>query len=200
MILWAGQTSGPRAVPGSYKAKLTLDGKSLIETFEVRKDPRVATTQEEFQKQFDLLSKIRDKFSETSEAITAIRDVKRQTDEYAKRVVGQTEMKPIVDAAKALNDKLTSVEVELYQVKNQSGQDPLNYPIKLNNKIAALGGSVAGADAQPTDQQVAVYEDLVGKINAQLDKLKQVMATDVPAFNKLVMEKQVPAVFVKPAK
>jgi hypothetical protein len=57
-----------------------------------------------------------------------------------------------------------------------------------------------GSDAQLTDQQVAVYEDLVGKINAQLDKLKQVMATDVPAFNKLVMEKQVPAVFVKPAK
>ena len=200
MIMWAGNTSGPRAVPGSYKAKLTVDGKSIIETFEVRKDPRVATTTEEFQKQFDLLVKIRDKFSETSEAITNIRDVKRQSDEYAKRVAGQAEMKPIVDAAKALNEKLTAVEVELYQVKNQSGQDPLNYPIKLNNKIAALGGSVAGADAQPTDQQVGVYEDLVGKINAQLDKLKQVMATDVPAFNKLVMEKQVPAVFVKPAK
>ncbi len=200
MILWAGNTSGPKAVPGNYQIKLTVDGKTLIETFEVRKNPRVTTTTEEFQKQFDLLTKIRDKFSETSEAITNIRDVKRQTDEYAKRVAGQAEMKPIVDAAKALNEKLTAVEIELYQVKNQSGQDPLNYPIKLNNKIAALGGSVAGSDTQPTDQQVAVYEDLVGKINAQLDKLKQVMATDVPAFNKLVMEKQVPAVFVKAAK
>ncbi|MFN8000088.1 MAG: hypothetical protein U0X75_03615 [Acidobacteriota bacterium] len=160
----------------------------------------MATTQEEFQKQFDLLVKIRDKFSETSEAITTIRDIKRQTDDYAKRVAGQAEMKPIVDAAKALNDKLTAVEVELYQVKNQSGQDPLNYPIKLNNKLAALGGSVAGSDTQPTDQQVGVYEDLVAKINVQLDKLKQTLATDVPAFNKLVQEKQVPAVFVKPAR
>jgi photosystem II stability/assembly factor-like uncharacterized protein len=200
MILWAGNTSGPRAVPGNYQVKLTVDGKMLTETFEVRKDPRVPTTQEEFQKQFDLLVKIRDKFSETSEAITSIRDIKRQTDEYAKRVAGQADMKPVVDAAKALNDKLTAVEVELYQVKNQSGQDPLNYPIKLNNKIAALGGSVAGSDTQPTDQQVAVYEDLVAKINVQLDKLKHVLATDVPAFNKLVQEKQVPAVFVKPAK
>jgi photosystem II stability/assembly factor-like uncharacterized protein len=200
MILWAGNTSGPRAVPGNYQVKLTVDGKTLTETFEVRKDPRVPTTQEEFQKQFDLLVKIRDKFSETSEAITTIRDIKRQTDEYAKRVAGQAEMKPLVDAAKALNDKLTAVEVELYQVKNQSGQDPLNYPIKLNNKLAALGGSVAGSDTQPTDQQVGVYEDLVAKINVQLDKLKQVLASDVPAFNKLVQEKQVPAVFVKPAK
>ncbi len=199
MILWAGNTSGPRAVPGNYQVKLTVDGKSLTEGFEVRKDPRVATTQEEFQKQFDLLLKIRDKFSETSDAISNIRDVKRQVDEYAKRVGSQAGMKDIVDTGKALNDKLTAIEQELYQTKNQSSQDPLNFPIRLNNKLAALAGSIAGADAQPTDQQVAVYDDLVAKINVQLDKLKQVMATDVPAFNKLAREKEVPAVFVKPA-
>jgi photosystem II stability/assembly factor-like uncharacterized protein len=200
MILWSGNTSGPRAVPGSYQVKLTVDGKTLGETLEVRKDPRVPTTQEEFQKQFNLLTRIRDKFSETSEAIINIRDVKRQVDEYTKRVGGQSDMKPIVDAGKALNDKLTAIEQELYQTKNQSNQDPLNYPIRLNNKLAALAGSIAGSDTQPTDQQVAVYEDLTTKVNAQLEKLKQVMTTDVPAFNKLVQEKQVPAVFVKPAK
>jgi photosystem II stability/assembly factor-like uncharacterized protein len=200
MILWSGNTSGPRAVPGNYQVKLTVDGKTLTETFEVRKDPRVPTTQEEFQKQFDLLTKIRDKFSETSEAILSIRDVRKQVNDYAARVKDQPTGKPIVDAAKDLSAKLTAVEEELYQTKNQSNQDPLNYPIRLNNKLAALGGSVAGADAQPTDQQYGVYEDLVGRINAQLEKLKQVMATDVPAFNKLVRDKEVPAVFVKPAK
>jgi phage-related tail protein len=187
-------------VPGNYQVKLTVDGKTLTETFEVRKDPRVPTTQEEFQKQFDLLTKIRDKFSETSEAILSIRDVRKQVNDYAARVKDQPTGKPIVDAAKDLSAKLTAVEEELYQTKNQSNQDPLNYPIRLNNKLAALGGSVAGADAQPTDQQYGVYEDLVGRINAQLEKLKQVMATDVPAFNKLVRDKEVPAVFVKPAK
>jgi photosystem II stability/assembly factor-like uncharacterized protein len=198
MILWAGNTSGPRAVPGVYQVKLSVDGKTLTESFEVRKDPRITTTQAEFQKQFDLLVKIRDKFSETSEAITSIRDVRRQADDYAKRVGGQANMKELVDAAKALNDKLTAIEVELYQTKNQSSQDPLNYPIKLNNKLAALGGSVAGADSQPTDQHYAVFEDLNARINAQLEKLRQVMATDVPAFNRLAREKDVPAVFVKP--
>jgi photosystem II stability/assembly factor-like uncharacterized protein len=200
MILWSGNTSGPRAVPGSYQIKLTVDGKTLTETFEVRKDPRVPTTQEEFQKQFDLLTKIRDKFSETSEAILSIRDVRKQVNDYAARVKDQPTGKAIVDAAKDLSAKLTAIEEELYQTKNQSSQDPLNYPIRLNNKLAALGGSVAGADAQPTDQQYGVYEDLVGRINAQLEKLKQVMASDVPAFNKLVRDQNVPAVFVKPAK
>jgi len=198
MILWSGNTSGPRAVPGNYQVKLTVDGKTLTETFELRKDPRVPTTQEEFQKQFDLLAKIRDKFSETSEAIISLRDVRKQANDYAARVKDQPNAKPIVDAAKDLSAKLTAIEEELYQTKNQSNQDPLNYPIRLNNKLAALAGSIAGSDAQPTDQQVAVYEDLVSRINAQLGKLEQVMATDVPAFNKLVRERDVPAVFVKP--
>ncbi len=197
MILWAGNTAGPRAVPGNYQVKLTVDGKTLTETFELRKDPRVSTTQEEFQKQFDLLTKIRDKFSETSEAIISIRDVRRQVNDYAARVKDQ---KAIVDAAKDLSAKLTAIEEALYQTKNQSNQDPLNYPIRLNNKLAALAGSVAGPDSAPTDQAVQVFEDLAARTNTQLEKLKQVMATDVPAFNKLVRDQNVPAVFVKPAK
>ncbi len=200
MILWSGNTSGPRAVPGNYQVKLTVDGKTLSETFEVRKDPRISTTQEEFQKQFDLLTKIRDKFSETSEAIISIRDVRRQVNDYAARVKDQSSGKAIADAAKDLSAKLTAIEEELYQTKNQSNQDPLNYPIRLNNKLAALAGSVAGADAAPTDQAVQVFEDLTARTNVQLEKLKQVMATDVPAFNKLVRDQNVPAVFVKPAR
>ncbi|MCI0389151.1 MAG: glycosyl hydrolase [Acidobacteria bacterium] len=199
MILWSGNTSGPRAVPGAYQVRLTADGKALTEKFEVKKDPRVPTTQEEFQKQFDLLTKIRDKFSETSEAIIAIRDVRKQTQDYAARLKDQPNSKPIADAAKTLGAKLTAIEEELYQTKNQSNQDPLNFPIRLNNKLASLAGSISGADAQPTDQQVAVYEDITSRINAQLEKLRQVMATDVPAFNKLVRDQNVPAVWVKPA-
>jgi photosystem II stability/assembly factor-like uncharacterized protein len=199
MILWAGNTSGPQAVPGSYQVKLTVDGKTLTDTFEVRKDPRVSTTQEEFQKQFDLLTKIRGKFSETSEAIISIRDIRKQVQDYASRLKDQTNSQPITDAAKSLSAKLTAIEEELYQTKNQSNQDPLNYPIRLNNKLAALAGSISGADAQPTAQQVSVYEDLTSRINAQLEKLKQVMATDVPAFNKLARDQNVPAVWVKPA-
>src|SRR5262249_14950067 len=86
MILWAGTTSGPRAVPGTYQVKLTLDGKTMTEPFEVRKDPRISTTQEEFQKQFDLLMKIRDKLTETHNAIIEIRDVRKQVDDYSKRI------------------------------------------------------------------------------------------------------------------
>jgi photosystem II stability/assembly factor-like uncharacterized protein len=198
LIMWAGNLTGPRAVPGRYQIKLTIDGKSLTETVELKKDPRLDTTQEAFAKQLDLLLKIRDKLSETHEAIIGIRDVRRQVDEITKRLADEAEAKAVVDSGKALNAKLTAVEEELYQTRNQSNQDPLNYPIRLNNKLAALGGVVGSADAEPTAQSHVVYEELVGKINAQLQKLDQIMKSDLPTFNKQVRDQNVPAVFVKP--
>jgi photosystem II stability/assembly factor-like uncharacterized protein len=198
LIMWAGNTIGPRVVPGTYQVKLTVDGKTMTQSFEVKKDPRLETTQADFAKQLDLLLKVRDKFSETSEAILQIRDVRKQIDDITNRMKDQPSGKAIADAAKSLKAKLTSVEEELYQTKNQSSQDPLNYPIRLNNKLAALGGVVGSADAVPTDQSYVVYEDLVGKINAQLQKLDETMRADVPAFNKLVRDQNIPAVIVKP--
>ena len=102
------------------------------------------------------------------------------------------------DAGTALNKNLTAVEETLYQTKNQSNQDPLNYPIRLNNKLAALGGVVGSAEAAPTAQSYAVYDELVTQIDAQLQKLAQIMRTDVPAFNQLVRDQNIPAVVVKP--
>ena len=77
------------------------------------------------------------------------------------------------DAGTALNKNLTAVEETLYQTKNQSNQDPLNYPIRLNNKLAALGGVVGSAEAAPTAQSYAVYDELVTQIDAQLQSWRR---------------------------
>ncbi|HVG18775.1 MAG TPA: glycosyl hydrolase, partial [Blastocatellia bacterium] len=156
------------------------------------------TTQADLAKQFDLLVKVRDKFAETSDAILQIRDVRKQVDEITNRVKDQPKGGVVAEAAKSLKAKLASVEEELYQTKNQSNQDPLNYPIRLNNKLAALAGVVAASDAPPTEQSYVVYEELVARINAQLQKLGEVMRADLPSFNKLVRDQDIPAVIVKP--
>jgi len=197
LIMWAGSTSGPRIVPGTYQVKLTVDGKTMTQSFDVKKDPRLETTQADFAKQLDLLLKIRDKFSETSEAILQIRDTRKQIDDITNRLKDQPSGKAIADAAKSLKTKLTAVEEELYQTKNRSSQDPLNYPIRLNNKLAALTGVAGSADAAPTDQTYVVFDDLVRKIDAQLKKLEETMRVDLPAFNKMVRDQDVPAVIVK---
>ncbi len=100
-------------------------------------------------------------------------------------------------AADALTKSVTAVEEALYQTKNQSNQDPLNFPIRLNNKLSALAGVVASADGAPTASSYAVYEDVAGRIDVELAKLKQILDTDLVAFNQLVREKAVPAVVLK---
>jgi photosystem II stability/assembly factor-like uncharacterized protein len=199
MILWAGEVRGPRAVPGTYQVKLTADGQTFAQSFEIKKDPRLQTTQDDFNKQLALLSRIRDKLTETHNAVAQIRDVRRQLDDLLKRIGDQPNAKPVVAAGAGLNRKLQAVEEELYQTKNQSSQDPLNFPIRLNNKLAALGGIVASADAQPTEQSYALYEELATKIDAQLRQLNQVMTEDLKSFNTLVRTSDIPAVIVKPS-
>ena len=196
MILWAGQTQGPRIVPGNYQVKLTVDGQTVTETFTVKPDPRLTLTPADYAKQFDLSLKIRDKLTETHNAIIQIRDIKKQVDDLVKRVGPQS--KPIADSGNALIRKLTEVEETLYQTKNQSSQDPLNFPIRLNNKLAALLGVVSRGEAPPTEQSFEVYNDLVGKIDAQLMKLSQIVKTDVPAFNQVVKDQSIPAIVIKP--
>lgn len=197
LVLWAAGTRGPVATPGRYTAKLTVDGTSVNAPIEVRKDPRVATTQQEFDKQLSLLLQIRDKVTETHQAISQIRDVRQQIDSTSARYKDLPEGKAIAEAAKELSKKLTAVEEELYQTKLRSNQDPLNYPIKLNNKLAALGGVVASADATPTDQSYQLHEELTTRINAQLKMLNGLLGKDLEAFNRLVREKNVPAVLPK---
>ncbi|HEV2828757.1 MAG TPA: hypothetical protein VGW76_14255, partial [Pyrinomonadaceae bacterium] len=200
MILWSGELRGPRVVPGMYQVRLTVDGKTMTENFEVKADSRLSTAASDFAKQLEFGLKIRDKVTETHNAILQIRDVRKQVDDLLKRIAGQPSYKVINDAATALKKNLAGVEESLYQTKNQSSQDPLNYPIRLNNKLAALAGVVQSADAAPTDQSYAVYEDIISQIDAQLAKLSQIMKTDVPAFNQLVRDQNIPAVTVKSEK
>ena len=198
MVLWAGNVRGPVVVPGTYKVLLTIDGKSQVQTFQLRKDPRLTTTPEEYARQLEVALQIHGKLSQANDAVVEIRDVRKQLDEYAGRVKDAK----VSDAAKTLAGKLTAVEEALYQTKNRASEDPLNFPIKLNNKLATLLAGVESSDDSPTLQDTQVYEDLASQVNLQLDTLKKLMSTDLAAFNKLVHEQNVPAVIVtepKPA-
>ncbi|HKW98791.1 MAG TPA: hypothetical protein VJN43_13720 [Bryobacteraceae bacterium] len=195
MILWAGSVRGPQIVPGKYQVRLTVDGKSETQSFTVKKDPRSPATPADFAKQLVLALQVRDKLSQTDEGVIRIRDVRSQLEKYE-----TGENKSVAAAAREFSKKLTAVEQELYQTKNQASEDPLNFPIKLNNKLAALGGVVASSDVGPTAQSEMVYEDLASQANAQLARLDRLLKDDLAAFNKLVRDQNVPAVVPKPVK
>jgi hypothetical protein len=196
-VLWGGVLSGPIAVPGTYQVKLTVGEKTMAQTWEWKKDPRLDTTQEDFGKQFDFLIEIRDKMNEVNSSIIKLRDVKKQIDDLATRIKDHPQAEKIVDAGKGLKTKLIEIEDVLIQSKSKSGQDPLNYPILLDNKIAAIASVVASADTRPTDQSYDVFEYFSGLADVELAKLKSVLEKDLPEFNELCRQLEIPAIMLK---
>jgi hypothetical protein len=195
MILWGGSTNGPTVVPGTYTIEISADGHTETEKAVVKPDPRVSTTPEDYRKQLDLGLQIRDRFSAANQAVIDIRLAKTQLERY-----GSTADEKLAAEAKRISGHLTEVEEAIYQTKLRANEDALNFPIKLNNKLAALGSTVSGSDTAPTEQSYAVFKELSAALQVQLDKLQQIDNNEIASFNKLVREQNIPAITVKSAK
>jgi hypothetical protein len=198
--MWAASTRGPIAPPGAYQIKLTADGGSATQAFAIKREPTLLAevSDADLQKQFDLAVKIRDRTSEANEAVLLVRAVKPQIADRRGKLDSQTG--PTAKALDDLEHALSAVEVEVYQVKNQSGQDPLNYPIKLNNKIAALQGVVESADTQPTEQSYEVFRLLSDQLTAQLAKLDATVKTKLPQVNQMLQRQKLQPIKPEAAK
>jgi len=143
--------------------------------------------------------KIRDRVTQTHDTINQIRDIRTQILALNKRLEGQPQAKAIADAGKQLDKKMTEVEEVLVQTKARSNQDVLNYPIRLNNYLVALGGVVESADGAPTQASYDVYETLSKQLDEQLGKWRQILSHDVPGYNEVVLKQSVPAIILPKA-
>jgi hypothetical protein len=181
MIFWAGGINGPVVLPGTYSVRMTVNGKTYTQPLTVVRDPRVTASDADLREQFDLLMRIHQRTSQANDAVKTIRNVKWQLADRAKKMPAEKSA-AFATQSKSLADRLSSIEGEIYQVKNQSSQDPLNYPIRLNNKIAALSGVVGGTDAKPTSQSYTVFNDLSAQLDAQLSALKTAL-DGLPSIN-----------------
>jgi photosystem II stability/assembly factor-like uncharacterized protein len=171
MIFWAAGLQGPTAPPGSYTVRLTVGDKSESQTFKLLKDPRSQGSQSDLDEQFAFAIQVRDKTTEANNAVRTIRNLKAQLKDRGRQATGPRGA-ALEKLSTPLVDQLSAIEAEIYQVKNRSGQDPLNYPIKLNNQIAALLGVVMSTEAKPTAQSYQVFRLLSADLDAQLAKLK----------------------------
>ena len=196
MILWWASLQGPRAVPGTYQVELDVDGVVQEQRFELINDPRVEASQEELVEQFDFLNEILEEVSAAHEAIIDIRSVRKQLNAYKARISDKEEMHAIVEQIDDINKRMKAVEENLYQTKNRSRQDPLNFPIRLTNKLAHLNSLVGGSDFAPTDQAVAVKEELSAAIKVELDAFEAIKAKDIKALNAAISAAKIDAILV----
>jgi hypothetical protein len=171
-------------MPGQYQVRLMvgqgaqLDGVAQAKFFSVERDPReINITQADLEEQFKLASAVRDKTSEANDMVIRIRDLKKQIADRAKAA-------PALNApAERLTTHLSAVEEDVYQVRNRSNQDPLNFPIKINNQLGALLRIIETGDAKPTDQSYVVYKELSAQLDAIKQRLDAILTTEVTQFN-----------------
>jgi len=183
---------GPPAAPGRYQVQLIVDGQTVTVPFEIVKDPRVRANQEDLDAQFELLLQIRDKLSETHDAVNTIRGIKEQVDAWLQR--SGAKQGAAAAAARGLLQKLQPIEDELIGKTAPGALDRLHFPVKLNGKLAALTSVVASADAIPTQQSYAVFAKLAAEIDTQRAQLNEVVNTDVSALNASIRRAEVPAI------
>ena len=180
MILWGGSADGPTALPGRYTIRLVVDGHTFSQPIEVKSNPLFTdVTEADLKAQFALAMRIRDKLSAANQAVIDIRNVRARTDTLLKRN-NDVVLKQLGDK---LNADAAVVEQNIYQVKNESGQDPLNFPIKLNNRLASLLSVVSRGDGKPIGSAPVIFDYLSAQLKVQSDALARVWATDLTEFN-----------------
>ncbi len=196
MILWNGGIGSVKAAPGKYTARVKYNHDSTDVSFVIKADPVYNMTEADYDAQVGFLLQIRDKFSEVQKGIYQIRAVRTQINDFTARIDSKLN-KEIKQMADTIAKQLTNIEEALYQTKAKSGQDVLNFPIRLNDKLSGLYGIVSSGQNPPSKQSLETFADLSAQCNSQLMRLKTVLNTDLTQLNKMIHEKQIPVIGTK---
>ena len=196
MIIWNGDVDGITAIPGTYYAKFIAGKDSMEVPFTVKPDPNYNVTQAEYEEQFNLLITIRDKFTETLKTLKGIKELREQMNGFTARLDKDCpkEVKEMIDS---INKKLKPIEEALHQTKAKSGQDVLNFPIRLDDKLSNVYNNASAGNGAPGKQVKEAYAVISGLIDAEINKFKVVLNDDVPKLNKLIREKTLPVIGLK---
>jgi photosystem II stability/assembly factor-like uncharacterized protein len=184
MVNWAGQGQGPEMPTGTYTIKM-FDGNypPVTQQFVVQRDPRSPATDADLAEQARFALQVRDRITEANEGVIEARNLKHEMQDRAPKMTSNPAFAKLV---KTFSDSLSVVEDSLYQTRNQSGEDPLNFPIRLNDQMSGLMGFVSSGERRPPKQAYDVYNVLGAKLTTQTTKLNRVIGADLPKVNAML--------------
>ena len=189
LIMWAAGLTGPKSYPGTYYVKLNVGESTMMESFKILKDERSLSTNEDLREQFEFLIEVRDKVTEIHKTIKQIRSTRDQLHSLSEKLSEKHE--EISNSIENVITKITKIEENLYQTKNRSGQDPLNFPIRLNNKLAHLTSVAGRGNFKPTDQMYGVRDELVKLIDVELQKWNEIKDSELDKINSMILKNNI---------
>ena len=191
MILWWASLSGPMALPGDYKVTLTVGEASKSQNFTILKNPISENSLEDAKAQFNFINDINAKVTEIHKALKNVKKLRTQITSLQKSIKDKNKHKELLEYAKTLVEKMTKIEETLYQTKSRSNQDPLNFPIRLNNKLAHLNSLTRIGSYRPTQQAIDFKNEINKQIDIELAKLYDIFNKNVKILNEKVRENQI---------
>ena len=184
MIFWSASFSGAKAVPGSYKVVLEKNGATQEHDFEILPDPSAEITVAQMKSQFDFVNRVNATVDEAHKAIKNIRTIREKLEDFESNYADNESVSVLIEDAKTLSTSLSDIEKALYQTKNRSNQDPLNFPIRLTNKLGHLNRLVTNNDFPPTDQDEAVRKEMTTLVEGHLAEYNKLISEDLERFNE----------------
>ena len=197
MILWWASLDGPQAIPGVYKVNLKVNDDIKSQSFTIVADPRAESTQADMEKQFKFITDVNKTMDDAHKSIKKIRNIREQLTAFETQYKDNESVKDLLEKSKTLKEEFTKIEEALYQTQNRSGQDPLNFPIRLTNKLGHLNALVGMGDFAPTDQDIAVKDELTTQIKTQLDAFNKLISDEITAFNAAFNSKSLNYLFIE---
>ena len=183
MVVWGADFSGAKTVPGDYIVKLSVNDSELTQDFTIHKDPTSEGSIEDIKAQFEFVNEINDVVNEAHNAIENIRKIKKDLTKFQSDYAANESAKNLINESKLILESIDLIENELYQTKNKSNQDPLNYGVKLTNNLGTLNSAFQAGDFGPTAQDIMVKNELIKKVNIQLEKYNSIISEDIARFN-----------------
>lgn len=196
LVLFNGNIGATKAAPGKYMARVKYNNDSADISFLIKSDPAYKTTEAEYDQQVDLLLQIRDKFDEVQKAIINIRSIRMQINEFSKGIDTLTN-KTLKLLGDTIIKKITLIEEALYQTNAKSSQDVLNFPIRINDKLASLYGVVSSGQNAPTKQANDFFSLISCQAGQEVLKFKNIIESDLKQFNSLIYAQQIPVIGIK---
>jgi hypothetical protein len=197
VVMWGASTRGPKVTPGIYSVILKK-GDSIIAKQQFDIASAIGAKTEDLQLQFNLHASVNEKVTETHKKVNRIREIKSNISQAIakmKKEVKDTMLtKDIIKLGTLITDSLNAIENRLVQNKAKAGQDLLNHPMKLNNKLSALTSTIASADAKPTDQTYEAVKKITALIQKELDAVKAMELIEIKKFNEQYVNLRLPII------
>jgi hypothetical protein len=193
MILWNGTISGPTAAPGNYSATLKIKGDSLEKPFSISANPKYNCSNEDYVLKTTFLLEVKKSFADVQQCILDIRTLSNQINEF-NSLAGKDVPQEIKYLSDTILKKLTKIEEELYQTKLKSGQDILNYPMKLNDRISGLYNYASSGNTAPNKQVKDAFSELKTLADEQLKLFQTIIGKDVVELNMKIKSSDLPVI------